>query len=39
MNTEKEDIPVMLDCLHELFNEYGDGATPTLRGTDGKKTV
>ena len=30
MNTEKEDIPVMLDCLQELFNEYGDKVTPTL---------
>jgi len=30
MNTEKEDIPVMLDCLQELFNEYGDAVTPTL---------
>ena len=30
MNSEKEDIPVMLDCLHELFNEYGDMVTPTL---------
>ena len=30
MNTEKEDIPVMLDCLQELFNEYGDNVTPTL---------
>ena len=30
MNTEKEDIPVMLDCLQELFNEYGDTVTPTL---------
>ena len=30
MNTEKEDIPVMLDCLQELFDEYGDAVTPTL---------
>jgi len=30
MNTEKEEIPVMLDCLQELFNEYGDAVTPTL---------
>jgi hypothetical protein len=30
MNSEKEDIPVMLDCLQELFNEYGDAVTPTL---------
>ena len=30
MNTEKEDIPVMLDCLQELFNEYGEAVTPTL---------
>ena len=30
MNTEQEDIPVMLDCLQELFNEYGDAVTPTL---------
>jgi hypothetical protein len=30
MNTGKEDIPVMLDCLQELFNEYGDAVTPTL---------
>ena len=30
MNTEKEDIPVMLDCLQELFDEYGDKVTPTL---------
>jgi hypothetical protein len=30
MNTGKEDIPVMLDCLEELFNEYGDAVTPTL---------
>jgi hypothetical protein len=30
MKTEKEDIPVMLDCLQELFNEYGDAVTPTL---------
>jgi hypothetical protein len=30
MNTGKEDIPVMLDCLQELFNEYGEAVTPTL---------
>ena len=30
MNTRSEDIPVMLDCLQELFNEYGDEVTPTL---------
>lgn len=30
MNTEKEDIPVMLDCLQDLFNEFGDAVTPTL---------
>ena len=30
MKTENEDIPVMLDCLHELFEEYGDAVTPTL---------
>jgi hypothetical protein len=30
MNSEKEDIPVMLDCLQELFNEYGEAVTPTL---------
>jgi hypothetical protein len=30
MNTGKEDIPVMLDSLQELFNEYGDAVTPTL---------
>jgi hypothetical protein len=30
MNTGKEDIPVMLDSLQELFNEYGDSVTPTL---------
>ena len=30
MKTEKEDIPVMLDCLQELFNEYGDAVSPTL---------
>jgi hypothetical protein len=30
MKTEKEDIPMMLDCLQELFNEYGDAVTPTL---------
>jgi hypothetical protein len=30
MNTEKEDIPVMLDCLQELFSEFGDAVTPTL---------
>jgi hypothetical protein len=30
MNTGKEDIPVMLDCLQELFTEYGDAVTPTL---------
>jgi hypothetical protein len=30
MNTGKEDIPVMLDSLQELFNEYGDTVTPTL---------
>jgi hypothetical protein len=30
MNTRSEDIPVMLDCLQELFNEYGDKVTPTL---------
>jgi len=30
MKTEKEDIAVMLDCLQELFNEYGDAVTPTL---------
>ena len=30
MNIGKEDIPVMLDCLQELFNEYGDSVTPTL---------
>ena len=30
MNSEKEDIPVMLDCLQELFDEYGDAVTPTL---------
>jgi len=30
MNTRSEDIPVMLDCLQELFNEYGDAVTPTL---------
>jgi hypothetical protein len=30
MNTGKEYIPVMLDCLQELFNEYGDAVTPTL---------
>jgi hypothetical protein len=30
MNTEKEDIPVMLDSLQELFDEYGDAVTPTL---------
>jgi hypothetical protein len=30
MKTEKADIPVMLDCLQELFNEYGDAVTPTL---------
>jgi hypothetical protein len=30
MNTEKKDIPVMLDSLQELFNEYGDAVTPTL---------
>ena len=30
MNTGKEDIPVMLDCLQELFNEYRDAVTPTL---------
>ena len=30
MNSEKEDIPVMLDCLQELFNEYEDAVTPTL---------
>jgi hypothetical protein len=30
MNTGKEDIPVMLDCLQELFDEYGDAVTPTL---------
>ena len=30
MNTGKEHIPVMLDTLQELFNEYGDAVTPTL---------
>ena len=30
MNTRSEDILVMLDCLQELFNEYGDKVTPTL---------
>ena len=30
MKIEQEDIPVMLDCLQELFNEYGDAVTPTL---------
>ncbi len=30
MKTEKEDIPVMLDSLQELFDEYGDAVTPTL---------
>jgi hypothetical protein len=30
MNTGKEDIPVMLDCLQELFQEHGDMVTPTL---------
>jgi hypothetical protein len=30
MNTGKEDILVMLDCLQELFNEYGEAVTPTL---------
>ena len=30
MNTEKDDIPVMLDWLQELFNEFGDAVTPTL---------
>jgi hypothetical protein len=30
MNSEKEDIPVMLDSLQELFNEYGEAVTPTL---------
>ena len=30
MNTGKEDIPVMLDALQELFDEYGDAVTPTL---------
>jgi hypothetical protein len=30
MNTGKEYIPVMLDSLQELFNEYGDKVTPTL---------
>jgi hypothetical protein len=30
MSTGKEDIPVMLDCLQELFNEYGDAVTPPL---------
>ena len=30
MNAEKEDVPVMLDCLQELFNEYGEAVTPTL---------
>ena len=30
MNTGKEDIPVMLDCLQELFDRYGDKVTPTL---------
>ena len=30
MKTRSEDIPVMLDCLQELFNEYGEAVTPTL---------
>jgi hypothetical protein len=30
MEINKEDIAVMLDCLQELFNEYGDAVTPTL---------
>jgi hypothetical protein len=30
MNTGKEDVPVMLDSLQELFSEYGDTVTPTL---------
>jgi hypothetical protein len=30
MNTRSEDVPVMLDCLQELFDEYGDKVTPTL---------
>jgi len=30
MNTGKDDIPVMLDSLQELFNEYGEAVTPTL---------
>ena len=30
MNIGKEYIPVMLDSLQELFNEYGDKVTPTL---------
>jgi hypothetical protein len=30
MKTKTEDIPIMLDSLRELFNEYGDTVTPTL---------
>jgi hypothetical protein len=30
MKINKEDIPVMLYCLQELFNEYGAEVTPTL---------
>jgi hypothetical protein len=30
MKTGKEDIPVMLDSLQELFHEHGDTVTPTL---------
>jgi hypothetical protein len=30
MNTSREDIPIMLDCLQELFQEHEDTVTPTL---------
>ena len=36
---KERDIPVLLDSLQELFQEYGDQVTPTeLAEADGKET-